>query len=311
MSRLLKALQQIESGSPQPEQGGQRLPSQEPDLLQPFRPAEAACDDATIETMLERVEAAAAAAGRKDEGEQRPQGGEAAEPSRPQPTDAPTISAGSSERPEVRPPSGRGLQWPGQPTEAHVRAYGELADKLLSQLPSDAGASLLFTSPCDGDGKTGMLVALAAALVERIPGEVLMVDANLRKPALARCLGVEATRGLAHVLVGITHWHQVVRSTAVEGLRVLPGVEFPTPDGRPPGRLDLEPLLKELDGRYRLVLIDTASLAHPEVAPIAGCCTGTYLVVRLGHTTRRAVGEAVDTIRRGGGRLLGSVVLGG
>ena len=42
---------------------------------------------------------------------------------------------------------------------------------------------------------------------------------------------------------------------------------------------------------------------------MAGECHGTYLVVRLGGTTRRAAGEAVKVIQDCGGRVLGCVVI--
>ena len=226
-------------------------------------------------------------------------------------------------------------RWLSEPSRDHARAYGELADKILSQLPpadsvghlpgptDGRGASLMFTSPCDGGGTTGMLVPLATVLAERTGDDVLLVDGNLRRPALAGCLGVEAGRGLADVLAGTASWQEVVRDTIVPRLRVLPGVELPSPDGRPSrpfggglsqtttdGRVNWGPLLEDVNSKFRLVLIDTASLAYPEVAPIAHWCHGAYLVVRLNQTPRRAVGAAVESISNCGGRVLGSVVLG-
>lgn len=273
MSRILKALQQIEARAPQPRQRPESGPPQEDDLTPPPPADEAVGNEAAVEAALARAEDAAAMAAGEFVEETLP-GAKVAAPSEP-------------------------------------RAYGKLADKILAQLPPDQGASLMFTSPCQGDGKTEMLVSLAAALVERIAEDVLVVDANLCVPALARHLGVEAPRGLADVLQGTANWQEVVRDTAVNGLRVLPGVSFPTPDGRPPDCSNLEPLLEELCGKWRLVLIDTASLVYPEAAPIAGWCTGTYLIVRLNHTIRRAVEEAVGVIEDCGGRVLGGVVLGG
>ena len=61
---------------------------------------------------------------------------------------------------------------------------------------------------------------------------------------------------------------------------------------------------------WSLVLLDLPSLAHAEVAPLAGACDGVYLVVRLGYTPRSAVAEAARVIRGAGGRLLGCAVVG-
>ena len=73
-----------------------------------------------------------------------------------------------------------------------------------------------------------------------------------------------------------------------------------TPDGSALGRL-----LAELRNHYRLVLVDAASLLYAETAPLAASCDATYLVVRLGSTTRRAVAAAATAIRQCQGRLRG------
>ena len=53
----------------------------------------------------------------------------------------------------------------------------------------DRPAVVALTSPGDGDGKTGLLLALAPQLAHRIAGGILVVDANFRKPDLTARLG--------------------------------------------------------------------------------------------------------------------------
>jgi Mrp family chromosome partitioning ATPase len=62
--------------------------------------------------------------------------------------------------------------------------------------------------------------------------------------------------------------------------------------------------------RGTLALLDAPSLLYPEVSALGGHCDGIYLVVRLGHTIRRAVGEAARAIDKSGGRLLGCAAIG-
>lgn len=278
MSRMLKALRELQARSAQPQQPPESAPPGQLDS-QPQAPpddvsqvdatagpAEAVTADAAIERALARIEDAAAAVAQQED-------------------------AG--------------------PCDRLTHAYAQLADNILAQAPPGRSAVLMFTSAGNGEGKTETLVSLAAALAERTPGGVLLVDGNLRKPDLADRLGIKAARGLGDVLIGVAGWQQVVQKTSVPHLNLLPGVEFPSPDGRPPEQLNLEALLEELRGQYRLVLIDTASLAYREVASIARYCDGTYLVVRLKYTTRRALAEAARVIQDCRGRLLGGVVIEG
>ena len=200
-----------------------------------------------------------------------------------------------------------------EPTRApaeELGPYRELAENVLCELPSGHSAVLLFTSPGDGEGKTAVVASLAAVLAGRVPGEVLAVDANFRRPELAMHLAGKVDRGVVDVLTGTTRWQEVVLRSGVKHLSLLPGGRFPTHDGRPPDRLELAGVLDELRCHYRLVLLDAASLAHGEVAPMARWCEGTYLAVRLGQTPRRAVRRAIRVVQQCGGRVLGCVVTG-
>ncbi len=268
MSRMLKALKQLDAKSPRPQRLLQGAPQPNLDTGCP-KPSS---DDSTVEAALARVEIAAAA------------------------IDEQLHRDGSDRQPGP---------WPLQVAARHAPAYAELAENIVAQLPPGRPAALLFTSPNDAEGKTETLVSLSAALAQRIPRGVVLVDGNFHKPDLASCLGLTAKGGLGHVLTGQATWQQVVQHTPVAHLDLLPGVQLPAPR-----QSNLGPLLDELRGRYGLVLIDAASLARGGVAAMASYCDGTYLVVRLHHTARRDLASAAQVIQDYHGQVLGSVVVG-
>jgi len=287
MGRMLEALKQIEAKSPQVSPAG-KLPPKPLD-----RPAETvpSCVDA-LEATLARVEAAAELAATGISDKESPQTHESVGLEQPADEGLPRV------------------RWPIQPTPEHTWAYAELAERIVSQLPSDGPASLMFTSPSGRCGKTGMLVSLAGAILERTESDVLMLDADFRRPNLAARLGVQSAGSLADVLTGVAGWQQVLRRTVLPRLSLLAGGRFTTRGGQPPRLLNLQPLLAELNEHYRLVLINSSSLTDGEVGPITRYCTGTYLVVRLGQVTRREFREAIDVVEYYGGAVLGSVLLG-
>lgn len=192
--------------------------------------------------------------------------------------------------------------------EEHQEPYRELAGNILAQLSPGRPAVLMFTSPGDGEGKTSMVAALAVALAEEVAEEVVLVDVNFRSPALANDFGIWADEGLVEVLTGERDWRQVVRKTSAKHLSVLPGGRFVGRDGPLPEDSKLASLLETLRRSHRLVLVDAASLQHPEVAPLSGLCDGTYLVIALGQTERNAARQAARLIKRCGGRVLGCVL---
>ena len=66
---------------------------------------------------------------------------------------------------------------------------------------SRASRTILFVSADAGDGKSTLVADLA--LVQRDAGErVAIVEANFRRPAQARLLGLDGAQGLAEVLTG-------------------------------------------------------------------------------------------------------------
>jgi Mrp family chromosome partitioning ATPase len=193
--------------------------------------------------------------------------------------------------------------------EEQKEPYRELAGKLLAELSPGHSAAMMFTSADEGEDKTRTLASLAVVLAEMADGEIVVVDADFRCPALANRLGIWADRGLVDVLTGGADWRGLVRKTARARLSVLPAGKLPSDDGTPPSDLKIGAMLDALRDRYRLVLMNTAPLVYPEAAPLSRLCEGTYLVVELGRTGRRAARQAVRLIETCGGRVLGCVLV--
>ncbi len=115
--------------------------------------------------------------------------------------------------------------------------------------------------------------------------------------------------GLPDVLEGTLPWSDAVRPTATPHLALLPGGHRPAAGDCLPLLTPLGWLLRELARHYPLVLLDAPSLAHPEAAPLASHCEGTYLVVRLGQSSPRQIRQSARLIARCKGRLLGCIAV--
>ena len=199
----------------------------------------------------------------------------------------------------------------GRPcAKAIDQAYLELAETVTSQL-ANREAAILFTSPGDGEGKTSTVLGLAEVLARQNLGEVLAVDGNLRRPGLAGWVDIEADRGLAEVLSGEANWLDVIRTTGINNLSILPSREDPSVDACPVDNAKLADLLSELRREFRLVLFDGASLRYPEVAEMSRHFDQIYLVIELNRTSRSEAKQAVSIIDDCKGRLLGCVLTNG
>ncbi|NQU21167.1 MAG: hypothetical protein HQ567_07780 [Candidatus Nealsonbacteria bacterium] len=281
MSRMLKALQQIEARSEPPQPGCPVEDGKNPaeDGKNPAEDGENSVVDgeSLVEAALAHVEAA--------------------------------VMMVDSQQPEIPAVEPAPVRWPDLHGEDRVRAYGKLADRVACELTPDGGATLLFASPDDADARCEVLIPLAATLVERTQGKVLLVDGDPSRGILSDRLGLLATRGLPDVLDGTITWQRAVRRTTVRGLSLIAGAAPGTsncPRYEPP---DVAHLLRELRSEYRIVLVDAALLHRAQLGRIGRHCDGAYMVVRLRQTTRRALRKAAGTLRACHTRLLGSVVV--
>jgi len=288
MGQMLKALRQIEARSPQP--AVEDVAASEPLIARAIE---------TVETAAEAVAEANAACVREEE--QEVKGGSA--------TATPTTTATAT-------PTTTATAAPTDPLAA-------IAERICAQCSPRAGKVLMFTSPDDEAADGRLMAPLAAALAARIGGDVLLLDGNPQQPDLVGQLGVQAVAGLGDVLRGAVPWHEAIQATSVPGLFLLPGRglsqfspqrtegDSPIFAGAEIGTvpLPMSTLLGELSAKFRMVLIAAPSLARPGVANVTRHCRGTYLVVRLHRTSRRAVRAAARAIDRGGGRLLGCAVI--
>src|SRR5207245_5855590 len=71
--------------------------------------------------------------------------------------------------------------------------------------------SLSFASAGLGEGKTTTVINLAITIAQD-GRRVLVVDADLRKPAVHSRLGLKREPGLSEVLVGSAQWQDVVQT---------------------------------------------------------------------------------------------------
>ena len=173
--------------------------------------------------------------------------------------------------------------------------------------------TVLICSPGRGDGKTTVAANLARALAED-GRNVIAVDCDLRRPQLAKRLGVadQVHFGLDSVLIERRALAEALVEVEVEGgrLRVLPGGSPPNPSvllGSDRMRALLEGLGEKLD----MVIIDTPPLlAVSDAIPLQQQVSGTVLIARMDHTSRDGVRKANSVISTAGGNLLGFVATG-
>ena len=168
--------------------------------------------------------------------------------------------------------------------------------------------SLLVTSALAGDGKSFTAVNLALTLSESYRRNVLLIDADLRRPSLHEIFRVPNVVGLNEGLAAGED-AQLAALKLTQTLTLLPAGK-PVPD--PMGGLSSERMrriLTEASARFEWVIVDTPPVGLLADANLLGSLVdGALLVVRANQTPYPAVTRALEAIGRD--RVLGVVLNG-
>jgi capsular exopolysaccharide synthesis family protein len=175
-------------------------------------------------------------------------------------------------------------------------------------------ATLLLTSPSASEGKSFIVANLAIALAAE-GNCVIVVDCDMRRPALHELFGQMNVVGLSEVLRGVYDAGDApavipLQETDFENLRLLSA-------GRPPAdptalltSARLPALLADLESQADVVLVDSPPvLKVPDARRVATLVEGTVLVASAGVTRRESVQRAKkELLAQEGINLLGIVI---
>jgi capsular exopolysaccharide synthesis family protein len=193
------------------------------------------------------------------------------------------------------------------PQSLLAEAFRQLRTSLLfsSERPVK---SILVTSPNPGDGKSTVAANLAITMA-RSGASVLLIEANFRRPSLARTFDVPASVGLSNVLVGLSSAAEAIQATAIENLDLLTCGALPPSPAELLGSDSMRQLMTEQARAYDHVIIDGAPiLVVADNHLLAEVVDGIILVFRAGENTRGIALRAAAQMKSLRGRLLGAVL---
>lgn len=196
------------------------------------------------------------------------------------------------------------------PLDPAAESYRNLRMNLnFMSTEDDPIRTLLGTSPGPGEGKSTTAVNYAVMLDQQ-DERVLMIDADLRRPAMHRALDLLLREpGLTNLLVGQADSREAVRPNVLPNMDVLPSGPFPPNPSELLSSKTMQRILEEFQGKYSQIVIDSPPvLAVTDASVLAVHTDGVVLVLRSGETELRAAERAVDQLQRLGARVFGAVL---
>jgi capsular exopolysaccharide synthesis family protein len=162
--------------------------------------------------------------------------------------------------------------------------------------------AIAITSPSEGDGKTTTAINLAATLASGHDTRVLLIEADLRRPAMSRRLGLGSrdTTGLLDVVGDL----RLRLPTVVRAHPTMP-MDIVFAGRGPIAPLDVfesprfEQAMREARGMYDYVIVDTPPAPScPDYRLIERCVEGSLIVVAAHKSPRPMLKETLSIVDR-------------
>ena len=171
--------------------------------------------------------------------------------------------------------------------------------------------TIAITSSSHQEGKTLAAVNLSVVMAQDSDKPIVVVDCNLRKPAVDIFLGLHTDKGLSDVLMGNAQVSNVLVDTDIKNLTVLPAGGIPTNPADLLGSQKMKDLLAELKEKFDHIILDTPPVMPYADSRILGpLVDGVVIVVRTGKTRREVILRSESILKNVGAKVLGYVLTG-
>jgi polysaccharide biosynthesis transport protein len=196
-----------------------------------------------------------------------------------------------------------------RPLSAYSEAVRGIHTNLMLADVDQRPRIVLVTSALPGEGKSTMAMSLAQ-MVARYGQRVIVIDGDLRRPAIHRLAGVAHKPGLIEWLINRNALEEVIYSTGAGGVDIIPAGDQPQ---LPPNLLSSDrfrQLLRGLMERYDMIILDSAPvLAVSDTRVLATLAEQTLFMVRWASTSHKVAASALRQLHEAGARIAGVALM--
>src|SRR3954468_542296 len=211
---------------------------------------------------------------------------------------------------------GAGALAPEALSPSTIEAYRTLRATLAASRGQGVGStSILVTSPSPSEGKTTSAINLASSLA-LAGNKVILIEADLRRPAIGKALGVEPRHGTGSVLLETVELQDALETTRAYGryLQLLVADYSGAASGWMADRLFLPSthrIVAEAKKLADYVIIDSPPLSEViDALPLAQQADEVLVVVRLGKTQLTKLAHLAELLSRHAIRPVGFAMVG-
>ena len=193
---------------------------------------------------------------------------------------------------------------------AAAEAYKLLRTNLDFSLPADSGCRVIgVTSSLKGEGKSTTSVNIAYTMAQT-GGKVLLIEADMRLPTLAKRLHVKPKPGVSNLLVGQCSGNDVLQKTElISNLWVATAGDIPPNPSELLGSTNMKATIDAMKDFFNVIVVDLPPVsAVTDAALVSKLVDGMILVVRQNYCDRGVLEESIRQLRFVEAKILGFVM---
>ncbi|MCA9262698.1 MAG: hypothetical protein KDA60_02570 [Planctomycetales bacterium] len=185
------------------------------------------------------------------------------------------------------------------------RQYNDLAGRVHAALQGSESGTLAIVAAEPEEHVSAVLAHLAVTLHNEHGSQVLLLDANASQGVLTRGYARAGEAGLTDALADFPQWQPYVYPTSQEGIFIMPlggGGDAPHLSDA-----DLAAFFDSLHREFDVILVDGANRGDDLSRHVTRSCDMTYILVRLGQSSRETTVRFLESLRSESVRVTGCI----
>ena len=196
----------------------------------------------------------------------------------------------------------------GHPKSMLSEAYRSIRTSILLSSSEKPPKKITITSPNPAEGKTTTTVNTAIAL-SQTGAQVLIIDADMRKPKVHKIFNHENEMGLSNFLSGHGGLDSIIKTSEVPNLFYIPSGPVPPNPSELLGSNLFKNMLESLEARFDHILLDSPPvLGFADAIILSSSVNGVILTVLGGKTPRETLQRAKEALQQTHTKILGVVI---
>jgi tyrosine-protein kinase Etk/Wzc len=169
---------------------------------------------------------------------------------------------------------------------------------------------ILVSSSATKEGKSTTAANLAITIAQ-MGSKTLLLDSDLRRPAIHNFFRLDRAYGLTNYLVGTMSLDEVIKKSDIPNLDIVTCGDIPPNPSEMLASRAMRNFLEEAKKRYDMIILDSPPvIAVTDAAILSTRVDGVIMVVASGFVNRREVQRAITLLRNVNARILGVLLNG-